>query len=303
MKVFSFRNTFKRMLSIVVSITFMATILPLSAGVAAADTTAQSIMTEYQPTITETIDASGFKHPGVGLTKDVLENMRTQVRAQKQPWNTYFNAMLASSSASKTVTSSNQSGTDSTKPGTYAFNSQGVESKFIADALKAYTQAILYVVTGDETYRANAMHMIRIWSQMDPAQYAYYTDAHIHAGIPLNRMVTAAEILRYSSYQTADLAWTDKDSTEFTNNLITPVIETLLHDNNHFMNQHLYPLLGAMAGYIFTGNRDRYKEGVEWFTVNKTAVDQGQNGSIKQLFRLVTKNDLTGEAVTPVVQH
>ncbi|KRF43727.1 discoidin domain-containing protein [Paenibacillus sp. Soil787] len=302
MKVFSLRNTFKRILSIVVSITFMATILPLAAGVAAADTT--SIVTDYQPTITETIDASGFKHPGVGLTKDVLENMRTEVRAQKEPWNTYFNAMLTSSSASKTVTSSNQSGTDSTKPGTYAFNSQGVESKFIADALKAYTQAILYVVTGDETYRANAMHIIRIWSQMDPAQYAYYTDAHIHAGIPLNRMVTAAEILRYSSNQTTDLLWTDKDTTDFTNNLITPVTETFLHDNSHFMNQHLYPLIGAMAGYIFTGNLDRYKEGVEWFTVNKTAVDQGQNGAIKQLFRLVDKNDLTGETVNPpVVQH
>ena len=32
-------------------------------------------------------------------------------------------------------------------------------------------------------------------------------------------------------------------------------------------------------------------------------MDQGQNGSIKQLFRLVTKNDLTGEDVAPAVQH
>ena len=222
-----FGNSLKRMLSILVSICLMATILPLAAGVAAADTTAQSMITDYQPTINEVIDASGFKHPGVGLTKDILENVRTEVRAQKEPWNTYFNQMLLSSAASKTVTSSNQSGTDPTKPGTYAFNSQGVESKFIADALKAYTQAILYVVTGDETYRANAMHIIRIWSQMDPTQYAYYTDAHIHSGIPLNRMVTAAEILRYSSYQTAALQWTDKDTTDFTTNLITPVIETL----------------------------------------------------------------------------
>jgi hypothetical protein len=282
----------------------MATLLPFAAGTAAADTTTQSIMTDYQPVITESIDASGFKHPGVGLTKDILENIRTEVRAQKEPWNTYFNAMLTSSSASKTVTSSNQSGADPNKPGTVAFNSQGVESKFIADALKSYTQAILYYVTGDETYRANAMHIIRIWSQMDPAQYAYYTDAHIHTGIPLNRMVTAAEILRYSSYQTDADAWTDQDTANFTNNLITPVIETFQHNNNYFMNQHLYPLLGAMAGYIFTGNRDRYNEGVEWFTVNKTAVDQGQNGAIKQLFRLVTKNDLTGETVNPpVVQH
>ena len=203
--------------------------------------------------------------------------------------------MTVSYAASKTVTSSNQSSTDPAKPAIDAFNCQCFEPKFIADGLKAYTQALMYYITGDETYRANAMHIIRIWEQMDPAKYAFYTDAHIHSAMPLNRMVAAAEILRYSSYQTDELAWTDQDTANFTNNLITPVIETFLHDNNHFMNQHNYPLLGAIAGYIFTDNRDRYNEAVEWVTVNKTAVDQGFNGSVKQLFRLVDTNAETGE--------
>ncbi len=295
-------NTRKRIISAVISLGFLATAVPYAGSALAADTI-QTLVTAYQPTISETVDASGFKHPGVGLTKDMLENMRAQVLAQKEPWNTHFNAMLTSGAASKTINSSNQ-GSDPTKPAVYAFNSQGVESKFIADSLKAYTQAILYYVTGDEVYRSNAMRLIRIWAQMDPNQYAYYNDAHIHSGIPLNRMVTAAEILRYSSCQTADLQWTDQDTENFTTNLITPVIEVLQHKNSYFMNQHLYPLLGAMAGYIFTGNKERYEEGVEWFTVNKTAIDQGQNGAIKQLFRLVDKNDATGESVDPpVVQH
>jgi hypothetical protein len=280
----------------------VAAMVPAARDAVAADTI-QTIVTSYQPTISETIDASGFKHPGVGLTKDVLENMRTEVLAQKEPWNTYFNRMLLSGAASKTVQSKNQSGTDPTKPAVVAFNSQGVESKFIADSLSAYTQAILYYVTGDETYRANAMRLIRIWEQMDPAQYVYYTDAHIHTGIPMSRMMAAAEIMRYSSCQTASLAWTDQDTADLTNNLIVPVTETFNYSPNHFMNQHLYALIGSMSGYIFTGNRARWNEGVEWFTINKTAVDQGQNGAIKQLFRLVTKNDLTGEDVTPMVEH
>jgi hypothetical protein len=306
------KNTRKKLVFILVSVTMAAQAclyaLPVSVK---ADTTA--LITDYQPTINEIMDASGFKHPGVGLTKDILENMRTEVLAQKEPWNTYFNVMLTSSSASKTVTSSNQSA-DPTKPGTVAFNSQGVESKFISDALKSYTQALLYYVTGAEIYRANALHIIRIWSQMDPTKYAYYTDACIHSGMPLNRMVNAAETLRYTSCKnesytsaagtTEDLNWTDKDTVNFTNNLINPVIDTFQHDNNHFMNQHLYPLIGAMSGYIFTGNRDRYNEGAEWFTVNKTAVDQGQNGAIKQLFRLVDTNALTGDKVNPpLVEH
>ena len=294
-----FGNRLKRMLSIFVSICLMATILPIAAGVAAAETAVPSIITSYQPTINEVIDESGFKHPGVGLTKDILENVRSQVRAQKEPWNSYFNQMLLSPAASRTVTSSNQSSADPTKPASDAFNSQSFDSRFIADGLKAYTQALLYVITGDEVYRANAMRIIRIWEQMDPAKYVYFTDSHIHTGIPLNRMVTAAEILRYSSTQNEALQWTDKDTADFTNNLITPTIETFMHFNDKFMNQHLYPLLGAMSGYIFTGNRDRYNEGVEWFTVNKTAVDQGQNGAIKPLFRLVDTNALTGEKWIP----
>ncbi|WP_248924001.1 OmpL47-type beta-barrel domain-containing protein [Paenibacillus hamazuiensis] len=70
------------------------------------------------------------------------------------------------------------------------------------------------------------------------------------------------------------------------------------------MNQNNYAILGAMAGFIFTDNREGYNERVEWFTVNKTARDQGFNGSVKQLFRLIDTNAATGEKLDkPVVQH
>lgn len=291
------------LLSLFVVLNAVSALLIPMGTVSAADT-GGAVSAAYQVEINETTGSDGFTHPGVGLTKDILETMRAGVQEQTEPWYSYYQAMTLSSAASKTVTSSNASSSDPTKPAVLAFNSQSFNSKFIADSLKAYTQAILYYVTGDETYRANAMTIIRIWSQMDPLQYKNFTDSHIHTGIPLNRMVTAAEILRYSSYQTAELQWTDKDTTDFTTNLINPVIETFMHDQNHFMNQHSYPLIGAIAGYIFTDNRDRYNEAVEWWTVNKTAADQGFNGSIKQLFRLIDTNALTGEKLEePVIQH
>ena len=278
----------------------MMVLVLLSAPAMAADTIL-TLATGYQPTITQTVDAGGFTHPGIGLTKAILENMRTQVLAQKEPWTSHFNAMLLSSAASKTAVSSNRSSTDNTKPGNTAFNSTGVNSQFIADGQKAYTQALLYLITGDETYRANALAIVRIWAQMDPTQYAYFSDAHIHTGVPLHRMISAAEILRTTSYQTASLQWTDTDTANLSNNLILPATAAFNYANGYFMNQHLYPLMGSMAGYIFTGNRSRYNEAVEWFTVNSTAVDQGKNGAIKRLFRLVDKNDLTGAAVSPAV--
>ncbi|WP_082548038.1 discoidin domain-containing protein [Massilia sp. Root335] len=303
MRILGLDGPFRRIAHIVVAAGAVAALGTLPVRVARAADAIQTLATSYQPTINETIDASGFKHPGVGLTKDVLENVRTQVRAQQEPWNTYFNNMVLSGSASTTPSIKNLNGADPSKPRYYGLNSQGVEGGFIADALTAYTQAILYYITGNETYRANAMRIIRLYEQMDPSQFAYYTDAHIHTGIPLQRMVGAAEILRYTSYQTSALAWTDDDTNLFWNNFVLPTIDIDDSCNCRFMNQHLYTTIGAMSGYIFAGDRPNYNKTVEWFTVNKDAVDQGQNGAIKALFRMVTRNDDTGEDVTPGVQH
>jgi hypothetical protein len=176
---FCFKNLYSRIVSVVVSLSLIATIIPLSSGAAATELPP---ITDYQPSINEVIDASGFKHPGIGLTKDILENMRAQVLVKKEPWYSYYVAMTQSSYASKTIKINNQSDTDPTKPANVAFNSRGVQASFIEDGLKAYTQALMYYITGDETYRDNAMQIIRIWSQMDPTKYEYYTDAHIHSG-------------------------------------------------------------------------------------------------------------------------
>ncbi|MGM0881465.1 MAG: discoidin domain-containing protein [Bacillota bacterium] len=290
----------QKFLPLLVIVSMIVALLPVSAGTVSAETGSESVITDYLPAINEVIDTNGFKHPGVGLTKELLENLQTQVRAQKEPWKTYFDQLVASVDpwgtplATRTVSSRFSEG---------CFCSQGYNERFVWDGLTAYTQALMYVITGDEVYRANTMYIIRKWEQKNPADYAYFVDSHIHTGVPLYRMVTAAEIMRYTSTQTPELEWTDQDTANLTNNVIVPVTDTFNHTNHRFMNQHLYPLIGAISGYIFTGNVERYHEAVEWFTVNKTAVDQHVNGSIKRLFRLVDTNAATGEKVAnPQVQ-
>jgi hypothetical protein len=286
-----------------ISVGIATTLVPLPGQVALAADPIDTMVTSYQPVISESIDANGFKHPGVGFTKDMLENMRAEVLAKKEPWNTHFNMMIKSAKASRTPGISNVNGSDPTKPRIYGLDSQGAEGIFIADALTAYTQAILYYVTGDSVYRANAMRIIRLYEQMDPSKYVYYTDSHIHTGIPLQRMTGAAEILRYTSSPDPALAWTDDDTQKFSADLVTPVIQTFDNCNCRFMNQHLYTTIAKMSGSIFMGDRDGYNQAVEWFMVNKDAPDPAWTGSIKQLFRTVTKNDATGEAIPPQIQH
>ncbi|WP_395408470.1 discoidin domain-containing protein [Pseudoduganella sp. UC29_106] len=301
MRAIKFDHATKRIVRTVISAAFAMTLIPFPGQGAMADPI-DTIVTSYQPVISESIDANGFKHPGVGFTKAQLENMRAQVLAKKEPWYTHFNMMLTSGTAGRTVGPSNVSSTDPTMPRFLGLDGSA-EGAFKADALRAYTQAILYYVTGDQVYRANAMRIIRLYENMDPSKYVYYADSHIHTGIPLQRMAGAAEILRYTSTTDPTLEWTETDTQKFSANFVTPTIQTFNNCNCRFMNQHLYTTIGKMSGSIFMGDREGYEQAVEWFTVNKDAPDPAWTGAIKQLFRLVTENDATGEAIPPQIQH
>ena len=252
--------------------------------------------------IHETI-TNGFRHPGILLTKEMLDIARAQVMAKRDPWLFHFNKMAAHSSSSKTVTFSNQSKTDPSKPSNYAFNSRGMRNQLDADGDKAYRQALMYYFTGDMTYRANAMRGIRIWSQMDPNKFDTFGASHIHAPYAVMGMVMAAELMRYTDCSDPELVWTDEDTKALKENLIIPSINKYMYSNGWFMNQSGYPLAGAMACYIFMNDREGYEKRVEWFTVNKTAPNKGWSSSIQDLFRLVEVNAQTGERVEePFVQ-
>ncbi|MET9271474.1 putative Ig domain-containing protein [Kribbella sp. NPDC003557] len=246
------------------------------------------------PAINRVTSAAGFVHPGIAVSASSLERARAQVRQGAEPWASYYAAMIATSYASATFSSKNAGpGTD--QPANTAFNSQGVQSLFIDDAFRAYTQAIQYVVTGDPAYRENGLRLVRIWSHMDPAKYAYYPDAHIHSGPPLMRMLAAAEILRYTSVNPGstgyDLRWNADDTANLATNLVGPMTQTFLYRNRNFMNQHSYSLVGAIAGYIFTDNLPRYREAVEWFSVNATNPDDDTNGALSKVMPVIAADD------------
>jgi hypothetical protein len=245
-------------------------------------------------TLNQVTSSAGFVHPGIGVSAERLLVARRQVLAGVQPWASYYAAMAATTYASTTFTSANL-GSEVDRPGVDAFDSKSVQSKFIEDALRAYTQAVLYVITGDPAHRENGLRLLRIWGHMDPAKYRYYADAHIHSGVPLLRMLAAAELLRYSSVHPGpsgyDLRWRDADAADLTANLVEPLTATFLFSNTRFMNQHLYGLAGALAGAIFTDNRPRYRERVEWFSVNATNPDPFANGALTSVVRRIAAND------------
>lgn len=277
---------------------------------AAAETT---VATAAPPVIEQTESEAGFAHPGIGFTGDNLENMRAQVLAGVDPWASYYDAMIQTKYAALDYRAENaQTGTDIPKNDAYA--SAGMRASALRDSIGAMTQALEYVVTGDERYRANALHVLRTWSSLDPAKYEYFADAHIHTGVPLYYMLIAAEVIRSTTPVNTDLdgydlRWTDTDEQRIEDNLITPVMDTFLYSKNRLWNQHLYGVIGMVAAAIFLDDADLYAERVEWFTVNSGYQSEHDlyggdvNGALASLFREVAADAPGNTTGAPFVQH
>lgn len=276
----------------------------LSAAPAAAGTAtpaaATPVATASLPEIVSTTSPQGFVHPGIGVTAAQLQNTRQQVNAGVEPWASYFSAMTKTKYASKSYTAQNQGADD--QPKDDAYDKVGMRSRALDDSIGALTQSLMYALTGDEVYRANALHVLRSWSGLDPAKYAYFPDAHIHTGVPLYYFVTAAELIRstkpvHDSLDGYDLRWTDRDQQRAADNLVRPTLDTFLFSQNRLWNQHTYGVVGMIAAAIFLDDADLYAQRVEWFSVNSTyqsehTINGGDvNGGLASLIRMISADD------------
>jgi hypothetical protein len=241
----------------------------------------------------------GFVHPGIGFTKGVLENARLQVMVKREPWWSAYQKLAAHANSAEKVSCRNQSTKDPSRPDSDTFDSRGMEARLKGDADKALRQALMYWFTAKQCHRANAMNIIRTWAKLDPKKFKSFPEDHIHASYPVQNLIIAAELSRYSAAPWPDLAWTVKDTEVFTKNFVTPAVTTFFDRNGHFMNQAGYPMAAAIAGYIFTNDRGNYEKRVEWFTMNKDAPNKGWSFSVQHLARLVDTDATTGRKVSP----
>lgn len=299
-------------------------VLALSGMVSAGSQTAKAavspLITAYKPqavhadvnasythssgnTVTATI-----RHPGIVMSLEGLDNMRNHVRAGDEPWNAAFSAFILDNQASQTPPIYYQQGNDifinirgpwaETVNGVYYSNpSDYVGTRANTDAETAFMQAIMWYITGNETYRANAMTIIRYYA----AVQSVATHTSFRFATVTYLLGAAAEILRYSDTPTASLDWTAADTANLTN--MMNLFAVTYNAHTFFMNQHQFTVGGTMARAVFTNDLQLYAEAVEATTVNSAGDVGGRNGSIKYQMRMMTQNEHTGGALNPADYH
>ncbi|MGX9898721.1 hypothetical protein ACW0JT_00465 [Arthrobacter sp. SA17] len=198
-----------------------------------------ALLTDHVVAINETVSDAGFVHPGVGLSADDLRNAQAMVRSGQEPWASYFKAMTATGAASKTYRAANSK--SAAQPDIALdpnFNHGGLRGRETNDSFGTLTQSLMWVMTGNEVYRKNAIQALRTWASMNPDGFKYFPDAHIHTGKPLSQFLMAAEIIRATepladetpgTQDGYNVVWSAEDDKRLLNNFANPVVNTFLY--------------------------------------------------------------------------
>lgn len=275
-----------------------------------------SLITSYQPQLktsqekTSYTDSAGktqqatISHPGITMSAEQLETMQKEVRAGAEPWADAFNAYANDSFAKKNPRIYFQPGNDifihilgPWRSGNYANPSEYVGDRVNKDGATIFKQTIMWYITGDIAYRANAMNAIRQYEKIQSALSAY----NFRFATLTYWLAASAEILRATDCQDSSLNWTQNDTDNLTR--VFNVLSVTYNAHSYWMNQHQFNVLGTMGRALFTNNYQLYAEAVEATTVNNAGAHGGNNGSIMYQMRLMTKNDQTGEPVSTAEQH
>lgn len=304
---------YKRVISFVLGIIMFLTfsVTPVQADSSEVKAKINSLITSFVPNIVEnkvhTLTVS-FTHPGIGMTKEMLDNMRDHVRAGDEPWASAFVQFseYAKNKTSPTIRiQANNNDYVNIPSGGYPSIGYYAVRNMAQDADTAYSAMIMWYITGNDVYRKNAIGIIRNWSKVQSIGSIY--DEQIRVSLGVFKLCFAAEILRYSTCNTTEYNWTSADTANFQQFL--ELTKSKYDRYTHFMNQHGFCTMGYIASAIFRNDGEDYTRAVQRTTTNpelssnldvtRATNAENRDGSILRQIRAVGINALTGVKVEP----
>lgn len=179
-------------------------------------------VTEFQITAAAP-PASAFVHPGILVSREQLDFVKTKIESGQQPWSKEYQIARGSRHAARNYVASP---VPAVKCSTASRMAKAIEQGYeqagcdeiINDSNAAYTQALLWYYSGDARYAENARSILTAWARTLTAilfdqprfrddNHQVYANGQLKAGWAGANFLRAAEILRYT-YS----GWTAEDT-------------------------------------------------------------------------------------------
>ena len=174
----------------------------------------------YVPPAPPSYSPAKFKHPGILLTTDQINFVRTKVEADQSPWKEAFDAARKSESAQVDYKPSPFE--KLTFTGTYSRSVSSGYKEINNDARAAFVNALLWALTDSTRYAEKSIEIINAWSAINK-EISGGNDK-LTGGTICIQFTNAAEILKHT-YS----GWEQKDEEVF-EKWLREVIWPLLRD-------------------------------------------------------------------------
>jgi hypothetical protein len=199
------------------------------------------------------ISKAGFRHPGILLNRAQLDFIKAKVAAGTEPWKSAFEAAKA-----------HEDGALSYAPHPWATCECGPRSDpdigckdEQRDSEAAYTQALLWYISGDKTYAGNAIKIMNAWSGTLTGGHKL-ANGPVQAAWCAEQWPRAAEIIRYTY-----TGWPAEDIARFQNMLTTQYVPSLTGGSCENGNKELSMSEALINIGVFNDDRAIFDAGIK----------------------------------------
>jgi hypothetical protein len=213
-----------------------------------------TVTTTFADSTTQpTKSPAGFYHPGVLVNRAQLEFIRSKVAAGEEPWKSAFTAAKASEFGAIVYT---PHPIKTVECGPYSNPDVGCKDEQ-RDSEAAYTQALLWFISGDKAYANNAIKIMNAWSSTLAGGHKN-SNGPVQAAWCGEQFPRAAEIIRYS-----DAGWSDEDIAKFKDMLAKQYVPSLIHGSCENGNKELSMSEALINIGVFNDDRETFDQGVK----------------------------------------
>jgi hypothetical protein len=199
------------------------------------------------------VSKAGFRHPGVLVNRAQLDFIRTKVTANEEPWKAAFEAAKTSELGALAYTPKPW---ETCECGPRSNPNLGCKDEQ-RDSEAAYTQALLWSITGNKAYAENAIKIMDAWSGTLKGGHKL-ANGPVQAAWCAEVWPRAAELIRYGN-----AGWTPENITRFQNMLTTQYIPSLIEGSCENGNKELSMSEALINIGVFNDDRKTFDAGVK----------------------------------------